>query len=263
MTFLTVIMAFIYICIYITKLKDKEILKKIGISILVILCISSVFWMPMLETYFSAEYAVYQENAMATQESFNQSGLDFQSLFYTDQEKTHVFEIGISIIIMICLSVFAIKKGIPNLYKKEYILFLILGLICTIITINKIPWGIFGKIFQIIQFKWRMLAFSNFFFAIICAINMGIIIRNFNLKDVIIISTISLLYVMTLTSFIPRNQEIQEITQYTIGDVTENKREVIRGMGRGEYLPVRANDNREYIREREDTVYVIKGVRRS
>lgn len=258
-------MAGIYLCINIVKLKDKKILKQLGISILCILGMSAFFWMPMLETHFFADYAVYQEDSMATTESFHESGLDIKTLLFTDTngETTHIFEVGIPILIMLCLSVFVIKKGIDKNYKKEYFLFLILGIASTIIIIKQFPWGIFEDIFQIIQFKWRMLLFSNFFLAIICAININMLIKNFKDKDILVISTICILYAALLMPLLKINSEIQDINQYTIGDVTQNKRETIVGMGKGEYLPVKSNDNREYIKTREDTVYILNGIRKS
>ena len=258
-------MAMIYVCINIVKLKDKEILKQLGISILCVLGISAFFWMPMVETYFFTDYAVYQEDSMATTESLHESGLDIKTLLYTDTkgDTTHVFEVGIPILIMLCLSIFAIKKGIDKTYRKEYIVFFILGILSTVITIKQFPWGIFEDIFQIIQFKWRMLLFSNFFLAIICAMNMNMIIKNFNYKDIIAISTICILYTGLLMPLLPKNADIQDINQYTIGEVTENKSDTIVGMGKGEYLPVKSNENREYLRTRGDTVYVIEGMRRN
>lgn len=264
MTVLTAIMAGIYVCVNIVKLKDKEILKQLGISVLCVLGLSTFFWMPMLETYFFTDYEVYQENSMATTESLYESGLDIKTLLYTDtkDDTIYVFEVGIPILIMVCLTIFVIKKGIDKNYKKEYILFLILGIISTVVTIKQFPWGIFEDIFQIIQFKWRMLLFSNFFLAIICAVNMNILIKNFNYKDIIAISTICILYAGLLMPLLQINSKIQDIDQHSIGEVTENKRDTIVGMGKGEYLPVKSNDNREYIRSREDTVYVIKGMRK-
>ena len=104
-----------------------------------------------------------------------------------------------------------------------------------------------------------MLLFSNFFLAIICAINMNMLIKKFNYKDIIVISTIFILYLALFKPLLPEEQDIRDINRYTIGKVTENKTEAIIGMGKGEYLPVKSNDNREYIRTREDTVYMIKG----
>ena len=106
-----------------------------------------------------------------------------------------------------------------------------------------------------------MLLFSNFFFAVICAITMGILIKNFNNKDIIAISSICILYLVMLMPLLQIDPEIQEIDQYTIGEVTEKKTEVIVGMGKGEYLPVKSNDNREYIRTRRNIPYIVKGMR--
>ena len=110
MTMLTAIIASIYVCVNIVKLKDKEILKQLGISVLCILGISAFFWIPMVETYFSADYAVYQEDSMATTKSLYESGLDIKTLLYTDTkgDTTYVFEVGIPILIMLCLSILAI-----------------------------------------------------------------------------------------------------------------------------------------------------------
>lgn len=262
MTLLTAIMAGIYACVNIVKLKNREILKQLGISILCVLGISAFFWMPMLETYFFTDYAVYQEDSMATTESLHESGLNIKTLLYTDNT-IYIFEVGIPILIMLCLSIFVIKKGIDKTYRREYIVFFILGILSTVVTIKQFPWGIFEDIFQIIQFKWRMLLFSNFFLAIICAINMNMIIKNFNYKDIIAISTICILYTGLLMPLLQRNPEIQDIDQYSIGEVTENKGDAIVGMGKGEYLPIKSNENRKYLRTREDTIYIIKGVRNS
>lgn len=259
-------MVVIYICVYMIYTKDRTVLKQIGISIIIIIGITAFFWIPMLETYFSADYVVYQENGMATVESFEESGLDIKTLFYTETENedtTHVFEIGIPVILMVCLSIFSIKKGIHKKYKIEYILFLILGILSTIITIKQFPWGFTEKIFSIIQFKWRMLLFSNFFLAIICAINIETIVKNFGYKDVLIISTICVLYVGILTPILQKNEDIQDIDNYTLGEVTENIRSTIIGMGKGEYLTVNSNENREYIINREDTAYILKGTRKN
>lgn len=259
MTILTVIVAFIYLCINIKKLKDKEIIKKLLINIILIMLISAFFWMPLLETYNFAEYEVYQKDVMATKESFINSGLELKQLFTTAKDSTYVYEMGPHIIIMLILSIFAIKNVIKKEYKKEYILFLILGILSIFMSTKYFPWQIFNEKVSIIQFTWRMLVFSDFFFAIICAINMENLIKKVKIADIIVISTIAILYCITLKGFIPVNDDISEIDKWNIGSVTENKNEVIVAMGRGEYLPVNSNKNREYILERENTIKVLKG----
>lgn len=259
MTVLTAIMAFIYLCVNIKKLKNKEIIKKLLINIILIMLISAFFWIPLLETYNFAEYEVYQKEAMATKESFINSGLELKQLFITSKASTYVYEIGPHIIIMMILSIFVIKKVIKKEYKKEYILFLILGILSIFMSTKYFPWQIFNEKVSIIQFTWRMLVFSDFFLAIICAINLENLIKNIRVADIIIISIIAILYCITLNRFIPINDEISEINKWNIGSVTENKNEVIVAMGRGEYLPVSSNKNREYLLERENTIEVLKG----
>lgn len=256
MTILTAIMAFIYLCVNIKKLKNKEIIKKLLINIILIILISAFFWIPLLETYNFAEYEVYQKEAMATKESLINSGLELKQLFITSKDSTYVYEIGPHIIIMMILSIFVIKKVIKKEYKKEYILFLILGILSIFMSTKYFPWQIFNEKVSIIQFTWRMLVFSDFFFAIICAINMENIIKRVKIIDVVFIFIISLVYCNIM---IPINNEILEINEWDIGSVTERKNEWIVGMGRGEYLPVNSNKNREYILERENTIEVLKG----
>lgn len=259
MTVLTAIMAFIYLCANIKKIKDKEIIKKLVINIMLIMLISAFFWIPLLETYNFAEYEAYQEGAMSTKESFINSGLELKQLFTTSKDSTYVYEIGPHIIIMLILSIFAIKNVVKKEYKKEYILFLILGILSIFMSTKYFPWQIFNEKVSIIQFTWRMLVFSEFFFAIICAINMENMIKRIKIADVIVISTIAILYGITLNRFIPVNDEILKINEWDIGSITENKNEVIAAMGRGEYLPVNSNKNREYIIERENTIEILKG----
>lgn len=260
MTFLTAIMAFIYLCTNLSKLKDKNVLKKLFLNIVFITCITAFFWIPMLQTKLSGEYQVYQEDAMATSDSFKESALDLKDLFFTQKNATHVFEIGLPIIVIICLSIFAIKRAIQSTYKKEYILFLCLGLLCLFMCTKYFPWNLFGNIFEILQFPWRMLVFANFFLAIICALNIEILIKNFNIKDVIFFSTICVICTILLKGFLPTDTEIVDIDKWSIGVLTENRNDVIAGMGKSEYLPVNFNNNRNYILHRENCVYILNGV---
>ena len=120
MTGLTAIIASIYVLVNILKLKDKEILKQLGISMICILGISAFFWMPMLETYFSADYAVYQKDSMATTESLHESGLNIKTLLYTDNT-IYVFEVGIPILIIsiIMMHYISYKVSYKIYCKKE------------------------------------------------------------------------------------------------------------------------------------------------
>lgn len=259
MTFLTAFFAFIYLCVNLFKLKDTDILKKLLINILLIICISACFIFPLLETFNFTDYQVYRKGAMSTKESFIESALDLKSLLYTSDDSTLVFEIAIPILIMLFLSVFAVKKVVKSTYKKEYILFLVLGLLCSWMSTKYFPWKIFGDVFAIVQFPWRFLVFANFFFAIVCALNMGIIIKNFKFIDVLFIFIISVLYSILLMEFIPLSGNTVEIDKWDLGVFTENKTDVLNGMGKSEYLPVKAYENRDYLLNRKDGIEILEG----
>ena len=159
----------------------------------------------------------------------------------------------------IFLSVFAVKKVVKSTYKKEYILFLLLGLLCSWMSTKYFPWKIFGDVFAIVQFPWRFLVFANFFFAIVCALNMGIIIKNFKFIDVLFIFIISVLYSILLMEFIPLSSNTVEIDKWDLGVFTENKTDVLNGMGKSEYLPVKAYENRDYLLNRKDGIEILEG----
>ena len=123
------------------------------------------------------------------------------------------------------------------------------------------PWNLFGNVFEILQFPWRMLVFANFFYNILCPLNIEIHVENFNTKDVLFFSVISVLCVILLKGFLPIDSGIVEIDKWNIGIVSENATDVIAGMGKSEYLPVKFNENRDYIPHRQHSVHVLDGNR--
>ena len=102
---------------------------------------------------------------------------------------------------------------------------------------------------------------SAFFLSAVCAINMNTIIKKFNIKDVLVISTISILYILafynTVTNF--DENRIADIENVDKGYVSGREYEVVAGMGKGEYLPTKAYKNRFYIASREQGIYVLEG----
>lgn len=259
-TMITVIIAFIYFCTNLSKLKDKQILKKSVLNVVLILIISAFFWIPVIQTLTFNHYDVYEENAMATANSFTKAGLDLKDLFFTSKDSTFVFEIGFPILLMIFSSFFVFRNVTKTNIKKEYLLFGCLGILCTLMATTYFPWGFLDNAFKILQFPWRMLVFSNFFFAIICSINVSHLLKKFGIIDVVFFSFLTLAFVLPLSHFIPTNSEMVDIEKQSLGVVTEKKNHTIAAMGKGEYLPTIINHNRTYINSREDNICILKGI---
>lgn len=255
MTLCTAIFSVIYLCCNYNKINKKVILDFL-INMFAILAITSCFWVPILETMNFSEYAVYQKGMMATIESVRKSGLNLKQLFITSQDAKYVFEIGLPCIISLIGTILVFRK-IKE--KRDYILFLSLGLLCVFMSTKYFPWTIVGEEFSMIQFPWRMMTFVNFFFAIICGINIYLILKKIKLVDIAAVCSVILIYLIMLYKFLPINTELTNIEEMQIGNVSTNIWQAMAGMGKGEYFPQKANSNRDYLSLREDKICILDG----
>lgn len=255
----TMFLVFAYIIINIDKLKNKNILIRLGINIVLIAFISSCFLLPMLEAKISTNYRVYEKDVMSTVQSVQDQRISLRRIFATRNDEGFVFELGPYMIIMLAFSVMTVRI-LKKEYRKDYLFFLVCGIITMLMATKIFPWNIMPKIFRMIQFPWRCLEYTSFFFAIVSAINMGAVIKKFSLKDSIIIIFIATIYIIALKGFVIYKESIPDkIENMELGKITGMENEWIAGMGRGEYLPSKAYDNRFYIATREDKIYVIDG----
>ena len=255
----TAIFAFVYILINFKELKNKEVLTKLGTNIILIIVISSCYLVPMLEAKLQVNYRVYEDGVMSNLENITNQRLSIRKLFVTRSEDGFVFELGPYMIIMLAFSIMTIRS-LKNEYRKDYLFFFICGIITMIMTTKIFPWGIMPKTLRLIQFPWRLLEFTSFFFALVAAVNMGAVIKKFSIKDSLIIIVIATIYIIALKGYVVYSQEdLNPIENIELGKITGMENECIAGMGRGEYLPQKAYDNRFYIATREDRVYAIQG----
>ena len=250
----------IYVIYNFEKFENKKILKKLLINCLAVVLITSFYWIPMLETMMSGNYQVYEEGMMSTSEVTASHGLSFRQLFVTLNDGSYVFELGPHILIMLALSIMTFRFIRPE-FKQQYGLFFICGLLTLWMSTKYFPWKYLPEEISVIQFPWRMLMMSSFFLSVVCSINMYAIIKKFDFKDVVIISTISILYILAFynTLVILDDNAIAEIKNLNLGKYSGKEFEVVAGCGKGEYLPVNAYKNRFYIATRENGIYVLEG----
>ena len=255
----TAILAVFYILINIKELKNTKVVKKLFINIVIILLISSCYLLPMLEAKISAKYRVFEKDVMSTDESIQNQRISLKRIFVTNNNDSFAFELGPYMIIMLAFSVMTFRI-VKKEFIKDYVFFLISGFITLFMAINIFPWNIMPKFLNIIQFPWRCLEYANFFFAIVASINMGALIKKFTLKDSLIIIMIAVIYIIALKGFVLYSDEkLMSVEDMELGRITGMENEWIPGMGRGEYLPQKAYENRFYIATREDRIYAIEG----
>lgn len=253
----TAIFCTIYLILNIKKLKDRKILKLLIINILLIVVLTSFYTFPLLEHKFNTNYEVFENGRMERTEVLIYYKVNFLELIYSGKN-TMNFEIGLISIIGLVLTILAYKK-VENDTKKIYWFSLITGVLCVIMSLNFFPFEKLPAILKMIQFTFRLLEFSSFFFAVIAGINYCLVIKNFNIKDVIVLGTISFLLIVPNYTKLDFEKQWSEEKLWPSVAVTEKTGRVHAGCASFEYLPSKAFDNLEYIKNRKNNVYIISG----
>lgn len=262
-TMYVAIICFFYLITQVKKLKNRKIVKKLIVSLVFILLITSFFYIPLLEHKLLADYEVFKEGRMERTDVLIAFKLNFMDLFITPKENIMTYEIGFLSVILLVLSPIVIKKlklKCKNTdFYRFYIFSLIAGLVSVLMTLKVFPFEKLPAILKMLQFSFRMLEFSSFFFAFVVAVNFGVLVKKVKYRDVIVI----LIVLMLLTTlFIPHLQFKDNIDENRLIEtvpVTQQTGRVHAGCASFEYLPCKAFENRSYIETRVDGVAVLEG----
>lgn len=255
-TLYTAILCFIYLLIFIKKLKNKKVIINLLINLLFGLITSSFYWIGLLQHYFATSYEVFVPGRMEREEVLKYYKIDFYQLFFTRKEQIMIYAIGLVSVIGLVLTPVAYKK-ISKDYKKLYTTFLIFGLILTFMTLTIFPFEKLPKILTMIQFTFRLFEFTSFFFAFVVAINYETIIKDFKLKDILILSAIAMLLLIPYLNKLDYDLRYSEDKLINGVRVTKNTGRVHAGMASMEYLPSKAFNNLDYLINRENSIIVL------
>lgn len=254
----TAIFCFIYLLINIKELKNKQVIKMLVVNILLILLLTSFYTIPLLEHKLSTDYEVFKPGRMERTDSLIQNKLKPIQLIYT-APYSFCFEIGLVSIIGLVLTILAHKK-IEKSVKKFYWFALISGIVCVIMSLNFFPFEKMPAILKMIQFTFRLLEFSSFFFAVLAGINYSLVIKNFKLRDILILCFVTILLLMpAYNNCVGFGKQWSEDKLWPAVEVNENTGRVHAGCATFEYLPSKAYENLDYIKTRENRVYVLSG----
>lgn len=254
----TAIFCFIYLLINIKELKNKQVIKMLIVNILLIILLTSFYTIPLLEHKLSTDYEVFKPGRMERTDSLIQNKLKPIQLIYT-APYSFCFEIGLVSIIGLVLTILAHKK-IEKSVKKFYWFALISGIVCVIMSLNFFPFEKMPAILKMIQFTFRLLEFSSFFFAVLAGINYSLVIKNFKLRDILILCFVTILLLMpAYNNCVGFGKQWSEDKLWPAVEVNENTGRVHAGCATFEYLPSKAYENLDYIKTRENRVYVLSG----
>ena len=261
-TVITMYMAIIcllYLILNIKKLKSVKVVRALVISIVCILLITSFYWVGLLQHHNATSYEVFVPGRMEVGNKLEYYKTEFYQLFYTSKDQQMIYAIGMVTALGLVLTPILWKR-IEKEYKRTYVLFLIFGIILTIMTLTFFPFEKLPSIFKMIQFTFRLYEFTAFFFAFVAGINYGIIIKNFKIFDVIVLTIISTLLLIPYNSKLEYGLSTNEERLIEGVRVTENTGRVHAGMASMEYLPSKAfKVLNTYIANRKDEPIIMSG----
>ena len=261
-TVITMYMAIIcvlYLVFNIRKLKSVKVVRALVISIVCILLITSFYWVGLLQHHNATSYEVFVPGRMEVGNKLEYYKTEFYQLFHTNKDQTMIYAIGLVTVLGLVLTPIA-WKNVEKDYKRTYVLFLIFGIILTIMTLTFFPFEKLPSIFKMIQFTFRLYEFTALFFAFVAGINYGIIIKNFKIFDVIVLAVISTLLLIPYKSKLEYELSTNEDRLIEGVRVTENTGRVHAGMASMEYLPSKAfKVLNTYIANRKDEPIITNG----
>ena len=261
-TVITMYMAIIcllYLVFNIKKLKSIKVIRILVISLVCILLITSFYWVGLLQHHNATSYEVFVPGRMEVGNKLEYYKTEFYQLFHTNKDQTMIYAIGLVTVLGLVLTPIA-WKNVEKDYKRTYVLFLIFGIILTIMTLTFFPFEKLPSIFKMIQFTFRLYEFTAFFFAFVAGINYGIIIKNFKIFDVIVLAVISTLLLIPYKSKLEYELSTNEDRLIEEVRVTENTGRVHAGMASMEYLPSKAfKVLNTYIANRKDEPIITNG----
>ena len=258
-TMYTAIICLLYLVFNIKKLKSIKVIRILVISIVCILLITSFYWVGLLQHHNATSYEVFVPGRMEVGNKLEYYKTEFYQLFYTNKDQTMIYAIGLVTVLGLVLTPIA-WKNVEKDYKGTYVLFLIFGIILTIMTLTFFPFEKLPSIFKMIQFTFRLYEFTAFFFAFVAGINYGIIIKKFKISDVIVLAVISTLLLIPYKSKLEYELSTNEDRLIEGVRVTENTGRVHAGMASMEYLPSKAfKVLNTYIANRKDEPIIMSG----
>ncbi len=161
------IFAFFSLCISWKQWKNKQIIKKLGMSLFLAIMISLPTIIPLLEAKVSSNYMVFDSEYMKT------TGTNMEnnaiSLFSLSSDYPVRMVQGYSIILIFITAFWWLKKR-KNPDTKIPVSFLVLTFLSIFFTLDFISWHYLLDCFSIFQFPWRYLQMTTFFFSIVVSL---------------------------------------------------------------------------------------------
>ena len=249
------ILLFIILIINLKEVLNKKAVLYIFLAILLIFGITSPFTIPMLEHKVKGEYVVFQSEGMANIKKIHEHRLDLEDLFMAGNNKAKPKYISVITIILAAITLIKYKElNKEKVSKKIFIGICVMTVISVIMTLKIINWNYIPKILWNIQFPWRMCTFISFGFSVIAGIAI-MYFKNKEIQNLLLI--IICLFMLTDASNIIRLKTIDKKATISKNEVSSLENKACGA--RKEYLPIKAKNNIEYLKNRKEEVLIKSG----
>ena len=261
MAFFTAILCFLFLLSNIRSLKDKSVIKNLGISLLLIILLSMFYLGPVIEHKIKGDYLAFDSDYMTISEKLTKFKLDFEMLLKPATIGAYNFAIGLTLLVGLSLTFLCIKKVMDKDYKTLYFFSLIYGFILLFISSKLFPYENMPKIFLMIQFTFRFLELINLLFIVVASINISIIFERFHYFVIIVLFIFFITMDLLPLKFLKyEDKSINEDafnTPFKLSEITELPY-YHPNLAQCEYLPKNAFNNTKYIEIRPDEPLVIE-----
>lgn len=258
---MAVIISVIFVAINVKKLFNKDTRKRIWKNLIInaifIILISIFFYAPLLEHKIATEYTAFSKGA--SREAFMEHRIYPSQLIFGKNQlewayklsdnklnESMSFSLGLPIIVGLLFTPIVLPK-IKKEHRLLYIVTLCVGGIFALMATTLFPWSCFPKVPSVIQFPWRFLLISTITLSIIAGINIYKSIGEIKLENMYIILLIILIYSGTYITDV-----VKYDTEFDISYLYSNFKLDGNQCAAYEYLPVKANNNLDYISERKE-----------
>lgn len=241
----------IYLLLNFKKLFKKEIIKKLCISIIFILCLTSFYTVPLLEQKFYTDTFIFTNHDLLNSSNVSAYSLSLSKLFPFAENASIdgiVFYITVPIIMLLIFSLFEYRNIKIN-NKEIFLQFFLLGSICLIMSTNLFPWKQMPSIFLYLQFPWRLLLFSIFFYSLFSVLIL-VSLKDYLVKPIcytlLIIIISACMYSLNLERVIEYSENQVDVSTYGVGAIKD-------------YFPKKVVENYEYYENRSKDLIVTSG----
>lgn len=243
--YLTIIIIILFLC-FPRKVFKKDIIKKLVLSSIIILFISSPYLVPLLEHKILGNYVVFIPYGMYTDYWISENTISLNE-FWTIGTKANDITVYINYIVLIT-SIITITFN-KTIFKKEqrkiYIITIILILISAFISSSYFMWDKAPDFLKMIQFPWRLCGITSFGIAVLAG-NIIKLIKGDNKSLIISFLAIGILLFGYNTINHEKIMSPSELKNMSMG-------------AEKEYLPVNTKYNINYFNNRTNNIIVKDG----